>query len=129
METPPLLPTATREDIVTLAPMVAKIEDFLIATLESGQKMGIEVEVEDLVWVIDRTVSAATDVPVAPVDMQSERWVFLDGMSEELGAEREGIFEMSANKRGIQEYAPMSPSRWLLLLSILRDKITSALHI
>lgn len=116
------LPEVTPDDARTLATLVVRIEDVAVQYFESGLKMEIELQPEDLLVALDRVIDIARGDALRDPDVTNERDVFLHGLVWEIMNEREGIAENKKDAKGKEIFAPLGDESWLKVLVLLRLK-------
>jgi parvulin-like peptidyl-prolyl isomerase len=113
-----IMPAANNE----FAPVIKRLQETLIEYLNEGKSLGIKFDRTEVVAAIDRAIAklnGAND----EARRETPKEFFLDGVTELLLEEREGVFEKQKDGNGEEKYLAVSVAVWAQCLGELR-KIT-----
>ena len=100
-----------------------RLEDFSVRYFEQAERLKIEINGNDTVAVINRSLEhLAGQVQAGPLD-HSPKGYFLDGMYEDLVSFADSFTEAAEDGQGIDGYKPMSKETWTVCLQRLRETV------
>ena len=116
-------PQIEKLDAKEYASIVKVLENHVVVFLELAGKMKIEIDGDDILEVIDKTIFNAEGMPDEPLISEDPKEHFLESMYEELVDCRQNLFEMKKNEADIEEYVPLDTELWKECLAHLRSSV------
>lgn len=112
----------TPPDLAQIERVVEKVEDMMATYLEGGGKLGLSLETEQVLAVIDRALEEAEGRGNADFGADVSGF-HMSGLYEELIQQPSNIFEQVTRESGEKEYVPLSVPLWQACLVRLRAKV------
>jgi len=112
----------TPPDLTQIERVVEKVEDMMATYLEGGSKLGLSLDTEQVLAVIDRAMEEAAGRGNADFGTDVSGF-HMSGLYEELIQQPSNIFEQVTREDGEKEYVPLSVPLWQACLVRLRAKV------
>jgi hypothetical protein len=111
-------------DLAQIDRVVEKIEDVMATYLDGGAKVGLELDVAQVLRVIERAQEEAEGRGNADFG-EDVAGFHMAGLYEELIQQPSNIFEQITREDGEPTYVPLSAPLWRACLARLRDKVAA----
>ncbi len=112
-----------KPELSQIQAIVLRLEDFLATTVEEGQHLGLTLSAPQILSVIDTALGRlqGTESP-KPVEETVEGY-FLDGFTEALLQEQQGIYEKVKDPDDQEVYVPINNALWIECLRALHESV------
>ena len=108
------------EKVDPFADIVTRLEKTLAEMVELGEKMDLDVDCQDVLDVIDRTLFKADGEGTEGPEGEDAKAYYLDSMYEELQDKALNLFEIRYDDEGVAQHVPISNEDWKKCLEKLR---------
>lgn len=116
-----------KEKVDPFADIIDRLEKTIAEMIDLGEKMDIDVDVQDVLDVIDRAIFKADGEGSEGPEGSDAKAYYLDSMYEELQDKALNLFEIKHDSEGVAQHVPISVADWKTCLEKLRVGIVQGL--